>query len=333
MTLNGPGSEERAEPFAAAVSPKFIVSIHLAAGPQDRAELQVRDARTGRVLDREIAQQKGTAAFGSVTAAGDGRTFFVSVLNRMRCGGEIRRLKIDESGAIREFAPVTNGKVTRREILSLAVSSSGTRLAFVERPCIAGQRAPTFKNSKISVLSVATGERRDWVSAAELELSEPSWTADGRTIGFRTYKMPARRSARPHIELRALDTTAPGGDLLSASRVVMVPTAQWGDVNGMMLAPDGRTVLAVVAQSRFATAPSSMGTMAAYALIRATVGRSDAEVLKVWRTDQPVDGLLAVDRSGRHLLVRGPGRFERIDDGKVSELVEEPGKRTDVATW
>jgi hypothetical protein len=166
-------------------------------------------------------------------------------------------------------------------------------------------------------------------------LGDASWTADGRTIGFRTYKIPARRSARPHIELRALDTTAPGGDLLSASRAVMVPTAQWGDVQTLMLAPDGRTVLAVVAESRFATtAPATrMGTMQAYALIRASVGRSDAEVLKVWRTDQPVDGLLAVDRSGRHLLVRGPGRFERIDDGKVSELAEDPRERTDVAAW
>jgi hypothetical protein len=134
----------------------------------------------------------------------------------------------------------------------MALSPDGSKLAVVLRDASEGGPA-------IQVFDVATGAERVWrwpgggpvTNNAGGEGAVLSWTADNRTLAFQQWV------TGNIIHLRLLDTTAPGGSLRAASRLLLTwpgDGATWHYVHGKIsnvlfgfsaiITPDGSKIVA-----------------------------------------------------------------------------------------
>jgi hypothetical protein len=226
---------------ALASVPEFYVALTPGfAGRNNRA--QIRATATGAVL-ATVAAPAPYNTFNWVTAAADDRTFVLAAqewtpIPPGSAGGAIEK-RDDESPTkffVLHLAP--DGRTARLSALpipvqpgsvwvdGIALSPDGSKLAVV-MTAKGGNEPDT--NPSIAVYTVATGARKQWVwPGAEFignnkPLGSPlSWTTDGRTLAFQI--VPANGI----LEVRLLDTDAPGGRLRSRLGV------EWarGDVSG-----------------------------------------------------------------------------------------------------
>jgi len=239
-----PGGPARgkAGPFAG-VPPYYVVLAgkdpHPAVIQLQHAE--IRATATGAVLAR-VAPPPPYNTFSAVAAGSDhtfvlaaekwkqtrqdGGTFFRSIaykffLLRLGAGGHAKRLTP---------LPVPP-EPARAEISGFALTPDGTKLAVALR---GGDGGP---GPEIQVFSLPAGAERVWAwpgggpitNNAGGEGEVLSWAADGRTLAFQQWV------AGNHIHLRLLDTTAPGGSLQAASRLLLAwpgDGASWHYVHG-----------------------------------------------------------------------------------------------------
>jgi hypothetical protein len=234
-------------PAAPAALPAYDVA--LAPGPLggQAARAVVRATATGAVL-ATVRPPRPYATFTGVTAAADDRTFVLAA----QPGQE----------------PTASGRVLTKFFLLRLYPSAGTaRLAALPMPTVSGKWIQVAgiavsrderklavalsieSQSVIDVFDLAGGPVREWkaelpggtVIGTNLLGANPlSWAADGRTLAFDAWG-PAR------VEVRALDTAAPGTSL-SASRLVMTfpHWATTGSVSGSaIITPDGTKIIAM----------------------------------------------------------------------------------------
>jgi hypothetical protein len=198
------------------------------------------------------------------------------------------------------------------EISDIALSPDGSQLAIALRGGTGGGSEP-----EIQILSLATGAERVWAWPGGGPITNNaggsgevlSWTADGRTLAFQQWV------AGNIIDLRLLDTSTPGHDLQTASRLVLRwpgDGATWHFVHGKIsnvifgfsavITPDGtRIVAATVSETKH-----PLSSELAFTEFSATTGKVVA-VLGRWRLPGlypgQVQDVLWSSASGSKLIV------------------------------
>jgi hypothetical protein len=231
----------------------------------------VRATATGAVL-ATVTPPKPFSTFGGVSAAGDGRTFVLAAQTFVmkRVGGGLIQEPSPAKFFLLRLSP--GGKTARLTALPLpeipagayiggiALSPDGSRLAVAFRG-VTPPSVPVAQQPKIEVFTLATGSVRTWVWTGSGTITNNSggngevlsWTADGRTLAFQQW-------VGNSIDLRLLDTSGPGGSLLSASRLAVQwahDAETWHFVHGKVsnvifgysaiLTPDGTRIVAATA--------------------------------------------------------------------------------------
>ena len=246
-------------------------------GMNNRA--QVRATATGAVL-ATVAAPAPYNTFSWVTAAADDRTFVVAAqewtpIPPGSAGESIEQRDDDSPTKFFVLHLSSGGRTARLSPLpipvqpgsvwvdGIALSPDGSKLAVV----ISSTAAPVAGSTGIAVYTVATGARKKWVwlgHGAVIGNQKPwgsplSWAADGRTLAFQI--VPANGA----IEVRLLDTDAPGGtmasrlgvewkhgDVAGASGVVINGGSGANPANSLrsyntLITPDGTKIVCVTA--------------------------------------------------------------------------------------
>jgi len=265
----GPGAETPAARAAALASvPPYYVALTGYAGMRQQAV--VRASATGAVL-ATITAPRPYSTFTFVSGAAGDRTFILAAQRWWRIApgkaglaaenrdGNTRvrffRLQIGSTGRVTQLTELSLPQKPRSvQLGGIALSPDGSKLAVA----LHGS-APAELDSKIAVITLATGSQREWVwpSAGWVGNFKPegeplSWTADGRMLAFQTW-------TGNNVQIRVLDTTAPGSSLRSARLVVRFP-----DRDGVftlnpfnsLITPDGTKVF--VALGRNTLPPGAM---------------------------------------------------------------------------
>jgi hypothetical protein len=251
-----------AGPFAG-VPPYYVVLAGKNPSPvvMQRQFAEVRATATGATLAR-ITPPRPYRTFVAAAGAGDGRTFVLAAgpwAVTYKAGGKFIRETPTKFFLLRIGA---GGRTTRLTALpiprqpgdasGIALSPDGSKLAVALRDASAGGPA-------IQVFDVATGSERVWrwpgggpvTNNAGGEGAVLSWAADDRTLAFQQWV------TGNIIHVRLLDTTAPGGSLQAASRLVLRwpgDGATWHYVHGKIsnvlfgfsaiITPDGSKIVA-----------------------------------------------------------------------------------------
>jgi hypothetical protein len=234
-------------PAAPAGLPAYDVA--LAPGPLggQAARAVVRATATGAVL-AAVRPPRPYAAFTGITGAADDRTFVLAAQpgQQPTASGRVLvkffQLRLDPAAGTARLTALPIPTVSGRwiQVAGIALSRDGRKLAVALSA--GGQSA-------IDVFDLAGGPVQEWkaelpgrtvVGTNLLGANPLSWAADGRTLAFDAWG-PAR------VQVRALDTAAPGTSL-SASRLVMTfpHWATTGSVAGSaIITPDGTKIIAM----------------------------------------------------------------------------------------
>jgi hypothetical protein len=241
-------------------------------------DLVVGDARTGRQLT-SLSPPQGSTFFG-VTAAADDRTFvvdtlpLVSPLNPM-AGRTWYLLRLAPGSSTP--ARLTRLPVPRMtNVTAIALSQSGAELAVATGggrgsmfASIGGSAFPPRLPGVLRLYSVSTGKLlRTWSTSDQSVFgsgpglysennTELTWVDDDHAIAFANQWITAEPGRKPtrnidHQNVRVLDVTGRGRDLLADSRVVWsqaqpAPLTNGSDGcsfdYGVLVAADGKTVV------------------------------------------------------------------------------------------
>jgi len=240
-----PASPDGVPPYYVALTvPGTYTDIY---AREDGTAAEVRATATGAVLAR-IAIPRPYVQFAAVTAAANDRTFVLVAEER---GARPRTNYTPSRFYLLRFDPAS-GRASLRalpaafipagdDVCDTALSPDGTLLAAdIGGDCV--------QRDRLHVFDLATGMVRVWnggTNAAYFGGTSPdalSWTADGKHVAF------AGSGAFPTgSEVRLLDVTVPGSDLLANSKPVcewaaMDSSSSWG-WRGVKVTPDGRTVV------------------------------------------------------------------------------------------
>ncbi|TDD86562.1 hypothetical protein [Actinomadura rubrisoli] len=172
---------------------------------------------------------------------GPGRTFVVSSVRAEPCETRLFRFRVTADGHAAGIAPVAGGVVPSL-VAGLALSPDGRSIAYATAPCTAGLRAGDTRRATLTVLDAA-GRSRTWSTARPSVVGEIVWARDGRTLGYTTAEVRGKlRSGRAigEAEVHALDTRAPGTDLLGG-RVLFRSPPGAGRLFRAVMNTDGRT--------------------------------------------------------------------------------------------
>jgi hypothetical protein len=161
-------------------------------------------AASGAADDRTFVVSAAVFKYGPHTVAGPARWYLVRVFPGSADPVRVTPLAIQ----------ATSVTSTGTDVISIALSAGGTQLAVVSN---------TGSSVGLAVFSVATGKlRHSWsigmrdVPRVDTPVIDPSWVGD-ETVGFAFIGTPNVRE-----EVRTLDVSSAGSDLLADSHVVWV---------------------------------------------------------------------------------------------------------------
>ncbi len=251
-----PGAPARAVPAGV---PAYYVALTSTPGtPQQRAV--VRATATGAVL-AHIAPPRPYGTFTHVSAAADDQTFVLSAQRWWPVASGARgmaaekrdsaapvaffRLRIDPAaGTARLTVLQLPQRLAAADLAGLALSPDGSQLALAVR------------TAGIQVITLATGAARawtwpyaaqgsEWVGNAKPYGAPLSWVADGHILAFQFWA-----KSGSFIQVRLLDTAAPGGDLSLARSAVTFASGEPGSQNAglqgnTLITPDGSEIVTV----------------------------------------------------------------------------------------
>jgi hypothetical protein len=231
--------------FAGAAVPAYYVALE--PGPLAAASTRavVRATATGAAL-ATIRPPRPYYAFGAVTAAADDRTFVLAAQPKAspptRVHGKWTEgptppmrffmLRLDPA---RRRARLTALAISEgsKPVSGIALSPDGSRLAVALGRVGLGSQ----QEQAIQVITLRTGSVRTWtwrvsrthgIGNVVLGANLLSWTADGRTLAFEEITNLFRH-ASPRLDVRVLDTAAPGKSLLASRVVGRFSTGNTGD--------------------------------------------------------------------------------------------------------
>ncbi|GAA0397423.1 hypothetical protein Acor_74850 [Acrocarpospora corrugata] len=167
MFVAGGGLDLAAAP---AVPPKFLVD--------SRAGVVVRAVAGGAETDR-LADPAEGEQFTAIQAAHDNRTFYLASTTQ-RCGSNLYKFSLDDNGKIVGFGTAPIAPPAGHQVVSLAVSGDGAKLAYGLQPCV-----PSEVGGKLVVADTVTGESKTWKSPEGYGVLDLSLNADGSRVAFR----------------------------------------------------------------------------------------------------------------------------------------------------
>ncbi|MFB4306310.1 hypothetical protein [Actinomadura sp. GTD37] len=299
--------------------PRFVFASYLAVDGRP-SRVEVRDSRTGRLLDSEAAP-KGTS-YLDLAASGDGRTLFLLVTERGHCASTVRRFTVTEAGRFagrwRVPGPAMPGTPVGDG--SLAVTADGRRLAYSVESCAPD---PGFLQmsvgSRIGVIDVGSGARTEWRESQSAADEMLSWSGKGDSLFFvrSRYKKTSQGDLTTVQELRALrvvrSTETRSVKASTCLRVLSTPHV----FEGAVAMPDGRSALVIEGTEQLTGTASEEDSTASPAPggggldlveISAVDGRTLGSVLRP-ATRFAGQRLMKGDMSGRYLIT-GYGMVE-----------------------
>jgi hypothetical protein len=236
---------------APATVPRYYVALdqeetsHV--GPTVFGALIVGDDLTGKAI-ATVAPPRGMN-FDRVQGGSDDRTFVVTASPRSAA------VVAPDTWYLLRIAPGTGHPYQLTELpiklpgndpaaFSYALSPDGRELAVESEPAT----PRTGSVTTLGIYSVPAGaELRAWTTDLHgfsgLGQDTLSWLSDGRQLAFNT---PALSNMSPSNQLRTLNVTRPGTDLMAASRALFTakgPISSPSDCWGLYLTPDGGTVI------------------------------------------------------------------------------------------
>ncbi|HTX26123.1 MAG TPA: hypothetical protein VME19_03780 [Streptosporangiaceae bacterium] len=195
------------------------------------APVIVGNAFTGRVLATVSAPVPGLG-FTGVAAAGDDRTFVLAAQETSPATVVFYELRLTAGGRVASLTRLLS--VSSPGVPGFALSADASRLAYVT----------TYG---IRVVSLATGASRTWTADGHTVVGragELSWAGDQTLALYWASVAPGSRQTG----IRLLNTSAPGGDLLSSRLIIGVPEAtafgQMDGLSGLLITSDGSKVFA-----------------------------------------------------------------------------------------
>jgi hypothetical protein len=209
---------------AASATPRYYVTFGWASNPGTSA-IVVGDEQTGKTLATFPLPPKGDLGSSmAASGAADDRTFVVSAAT----GQRIANIPPPTWYLVRIFPGA--GDVVRRtklpvkfpageDVREIALSGDGTELAVLSEPANASPRASV--PFTLQVYSVATGRlRHSWSAGIRGSAANPAPIADLSWVGDSTLGFAVSYSPEVREEVRTLDVSKTGTNLLADSRVV-----------------------------------------------------------------------------------------------------------------
>ncbi|MEO3825554.1 hypothetical protein [Actinomadura sp. B10D3] len=223
--------------------------------------LQVRsfqqDGRSRPVDSVRPPESAGNAQ--EIIEAPRGR-FVVSSLREDPCESRLYGFELTDDGHVKDIEPLGKGDVVPARVAGLAMSPDGARLAYATAPCTDDPQAPVSP-ATLTVLDIASNERRTWTTATPSLIGEIAWARDDRTLG---YTLSDVRQGRPagngspgirgestveNVTVHALDTGGKGTDL-GGGRILFRQQDGSGTVTTAVMDPDGRTGFGALKRER-----------------------------------------------------------------------------------
>ena len=231
--------------------PSFVPRDYVTIDPANAARLIVRATATGAVV-ATVGTPRGTTA-ATVYGSGNGQVFAVATTPVLRDpgGGQVYYLLRLRSGVPAPLQRLSVGRAVGPGPTAVALSPDGSKIAMA----LTARTYPPNPQPLI-LYSTATGAvLRTWtVSSGIISAADPMasvspgqealgpdmrWTADGQGLAFAFHAnaAPGKQGygyARA-ASIRLLEVTAPGGDLIRASRelLVAVPGYSYNPGNGI----------------------------------------------------------------------------------------------------
>jgi hypothetical protein len=303
--------------------PYYVTTGH------DRPVAEVRDSASGKILSTVRLPLGINPKMSKITAVGDDRTFVLALsfpqtrfyLMRIAADGRSARLTPLNVPPLPAGESANYIAVSADGVLAVAIQFSGAQHGAVE------------------AVSLATGAVRTWTTARTGMPWALSWADDGRELGF-FWQDDSGSPLATASGLWVLDTTAPGGNLMSGRRIV--PEFTGGDdVQSAVLTPDGSTVIASVIYD--GTGHVGRGTVVGgIAELSAQTGHPLRTLLAeraAYSADPGHPGwyigacdLAAADATGSHLLVSCDS-FGRLDHGRFTALPGSAPQTAIAAAW
>ncbi|GAA1293763.1 hypothetical protein Psi02_42620 [Planotetraspora silvatica] len=258
----------------------------------------MHDATTGAFLAAIPLPPGVRSSWQLLAAAPDNRTFVLSGWTRPESPTRFFRVHLAEDGSPSDPIPVPGLEGDPLNIgYIIALSPDATRLAYA---------ASTPGGAKISVVDLATGQRRDWSTSASSVVNGLAWAPDGRRIAL----------VVGGWGIGVLDLAQQGSDLLAATRLVK-PGNGLPLLESVAYTPDGSALI-------YSTGHS---------IERVPVdGREEPRVLA--KVTLPADASLSLrfslDGTGRHLLYMHHWRSFRVDlaDGSTTSVLIKAGEHS-----
>ncbi len=324
--------------------PKFFVTLEIANSSYLAAE--VRDSRTGKMLSRVRVPGILLGTNPNVTADGSDRAFLI---NTTLPGFEGRngvtalyRLRVNADGRSPKLTrlPVNLLPARSNDVVDgMAVSPDGASLAVALQLYKGAACSRLNSHGGIALYSLTGGPTRSWTAPGDAPASpwSPVWISGSKVAfvwqdqlkGSDAYFFTGRS------QIRVLDTSAPGHDLL-ASGVLLKGGGKLGFIQSAGVGPDGSPIN--VAAFRV----TSIGGKGTATVLLAQV-TPDGTVTKTFVTyTKRYNGLqqegavtapcqvLATDASGLHNVATCPANG-RIDNGTFTLL--RSGNRFGAAAW
>jgi hypothetical protein len=248
-TTTGPGTS------APSTVPRYYAVLDEAqtgwTGTPDSGALIVGDDHTGEVIDT-IRPPHGLH-FVTLQGTSDDRTFVVLAANQAQPAPDYALYLLRIAPGTRHPYQLTklSIKLPGSHPVAYALSPDDRELAVESEPSIASV-GNVGNIVTLGIYSVSSGAKlRAWTADAYIA-SGPgqdtlSWLADGRQLVFSAFQ-PGHNLSSPYLQnqLRTLDVTGSGTDLMTASRALLTvktPISSPSDCWAMHVTPDGGTVI------------------------------------------------------------------------------------------
>lgn len=314
---------------ALAAADKGMPSLYVALsfqGEPSRVVAEVHASRTGQVLSK--VNVGPVTGIPWITADGSGRTYVISAGAR-NGGTALYSLRVSGNGHSAKITklPINLPRPESHQVLidGLALSPDGSKLA-VALQNVQGNGLRSLTGA-IRVYRLAGGAPQAWAAPGDPGLPfSPVWTgANQLTFVWQDHLRGTQWFYDGRSQIRALDTSAPGQNLLS-SRVLVTGGGRLGFIQSALAGPGDSPIMAAT----FRVSPSG-GTSGTARLQLAELSANGA-VRKVFAkptfhySGQLQEGrvvarcqVVGIDATGQHTLANCPG-FGRIDHGKFTPL-------------
>jgi hypothetical protein len=282
--LPSPGNEGTSSSAGSAMPRFFADDLTFGEG---NGSLEVRASANGRL----VAQEEHMAGVSGLAATGDD-SFVIALQAGDGCTARLYRVRLGGQGRPGGLSPV--GPELHGLVWSLAAGAGGGVIGYAVSGCAKG--GPGY----IGIVDTRTGRSRQWSdvdvggeSAGSVATSGAlSISASGGLLAFTGWNVAADGRFTSQV-VRVLPATAAAGTVAERSHVVLSRPVSQPELAAVSLSPSG-ALFYLSAHSGATT------TVAEY---RTSTGRFVEDLASLRGTPAPMQPSMALDTSGRFLLV------------------------------